>query len=220
MDKVTEAIINKLPRLISQRPLEWARTNPDHPAIVEDKVSWTYRDLAIAVEKTKHLLSELGIRPGDRVLVINENGRAFVALLFACSELGACIVSVNARLSASEIDNIQVHCQPRRTIYMAEVSSEAMSHAERHGGEILEADMIGKLFIGKLADVKQGPVYEESEKQLAVMIYTTGTTGNPKGVMLSHRNLLFISESTKDVRGFTEEDYVYVTLPLSHIFGL
>ena len=52
------------------------------------------------------------------------------------------------------------------------------------------------------------------------MIYTTGTTGNPKGVMLSHRNLLFISESTKDVRGFTEEDYVYVTLPLSHIFGL
>ena len=95
-----------------------------------------------------------------------------------------------------------------------------MSHAERHGGEILEADLIGKLCIGKLADVKQGPVYEESEKQLAVMIYTTGTTGNPKGVMLSHRNLLFISESTKDVRGFTEEDYVYVTLPLSHIFGL
>ena len=134
MDKVTEAIINKLPRLISQRPLEWARTKPDHPAIVEDKVSWSYRDLAIAVEKTKHLLSELGIRPGDRVLVINENGRAFVALLFACSELGACIVSVNARLSASEIDNIQFHCQTRRTIYTVEVSSEAMSHAERHGG--------------------------------------------------------------------------------------
>ncbi len=41
MDKVTEAIINKLPRLISQRPLEWARAKPDHPAIVEDKVSWT-----------------------------------------------------------------------------------------------------------------------------------------------------------------------------------
>ena len=51
MDKVTEAIINKLPRLISQRPLEWARTKPDHPAIVEDKVNWSYRDLAIAVEK-------------------------------------------------------------------------------------------------------------------------------------------------------------------------
>ena len=136
MDKVTEAIIKKLPRLISQRPLEWARTKPDHPAIVEDKVSWSYRDLAIAVEKTKHLLSELGIRPGDRVLVINENGRAFVALLFACSELGACIVSVKARLSASEIDNIKVHCQPRSTIYTEEVSSEAMSHGERHGGVI------------------------------------------------------------------------------------
>ena len=78
MDKVTEAIINKLPRLISQRPLEWARTKPDHPAIVEDKVSWSYRDLAIAVEKTKHLLTELGIRPGDRVLVINENGYALL----------------------------------------------------------------------------------------------------------------------------------------------
>ena len=106
MDKVTEAIINKLPRLISQRPLEWARTKPDRSAIVEDKVSWTYRDLAIAVEKTKHLLTEHGIRPGDRVFVISENGRAFVALLFACSELDACIVSSNARLSASEIDDI------------------------------------------------------------------------------------------------------------------
>ena len=170
MDKVTESIINKLPQLISQRPLEWAETKPDHPSIVEDKVSWSYRDLAIAVEKTKHLLAEIGIRPGDRVLVINENGRAFVALLFACSELGACIVSVNARLSASEIDNIQVRCQPRRAIYTVGVSSEAMSHAERQGGEICEADMVGKLCIGKLADVKQGPVNEESEKQLAVMI--------------------------------------------------
>ena len=72
MDKVTEAIINKLPRLISQRPLEWARTKPDHPAIVEDKVSWTYRDLAIAVEKSKHLLTKYGIRPGDRSWVERE----------------------------------------------------------------------------------------------------------------------------------------------------
>ena len=66
MDKVTEAIINKLPRLISQRPLEWARTKHAHLAIVEDKVSLSYRDLAIAVKKTKHLLSDHGIRSGDR----------------------------------------------------------------------------------------------------------------------------------------------------------
>jgi acyl-CoA synthetase (AMP-forming)/AMP-acid ligase II len=73
--------------------------------------------LADAVDEAKSLLIGLGVRPGDRVLLINENCRTFVALLLACSELNACTVSVNARLSASEIDNIQAHCQPRRTFY-------------------------------------------------------------------------------------------------------
>ena len=220
MDAVTKEILGKLPRLISHRPLEWAIKSPDRPAIVEDEVTWTYKGLADAVDEAKSLLIGLGVRPGDRVLLINENCRTFVALLLACSELNACTVSVNARLSASEIDNIQAHCQPRRTFYTAEVSPDAIAHGERHGAEIREIGMLGKLCIGTLADVQEEPVFKESEKQVAVMIYTTGTTGNPKGVMLSHRNLLFISEATKDVRGFTPDDYVYLTLPLSHIFGL
>ncbi len=220
MDAVTKEILAKLPRLISHRPFEWAKKSPGRPAIVEDEVTWTYKDLAIAVEGAKALLMGLDVRPGDRVLMINENCRAFVALLLACSELEACAVSVNARLSALEIDNIRAHCQPRRTFYTAEVSPDAIAHGERHGAEIREISMLGKLSIGSLADVQEEPVFKESEKHVAAMIYTTGTTGNPKGVMLSHQNLLFISETTKDVRGFTPDDYVYLTLPLSHIFGL
>ncbi len=220
MDAVAKEILLKLPRLISHRPLEWAKQSPDHPAIVEDEVTWTYKDLAIAVDRAKALLIVHGVRPGDRILLINENCRAFVALLLACSELEACAVSVNARLSALEIDNIRDHCQPRRTFYTAEVSPDAIAHGERHGAKIHEIGMLGKLSISPITDVQEEPVFKESEKQVAVMIYTTGTTGNPKGVMLSHRNLLFISEATKDVRGFTPDDYVYLTLPLSHIFGL
>ncbi|SVD03473.1 uncharacterized protein METZ01_LOCUS356327, partial [marine metagenome] len=109
MDAVTKEILAKLPRLISHRPLEWAKKSPDSQAIVEDEVTWTYKDLAIAVEGAKALLMGLDVRPGDRVLMINENCRAFVALLLACSELEACAVSVNARLSALEIDNIRAH---------------------------------------------------------------------------------------------------------------
>jgi long-chain acyl-CoA synthetase len=216
----TADILARLPRRISHRPLAWAKKTPNTPAVIEDGVTWTYGDLAKAVDEAKALLMGLGVRPGDRVLIINENCRAFVALLLACSELDAWAVTVNARLSSLEIDTIQAHCQPRRTFYTTEVSPEATAHGQRHGAEVREIGMLGTLGIGPLADVQEEKVYPESEKQVAAMIYTTGTTGNPKGVMLSHRNLLFISEATKDVRGLRQDDYVYVTLPLSHIFGL
>ena len=71
MDAVTKEILGKLPRLISHRPLEWAIKSPDRPAIVEDEVTWTYKGLANAVDEAKSLLIGLGVRPGDRVLLIN-----------------------------------------------------------------------------------------------------------------------------------------------------
>ncbi|MCW9033980.1 MAG: AMP-binding protein [Rhodospirillales bacterium] len=209
-----------LPRRISTRPLEWAAKDPDRPAVIEDDVRWSYGDLAEAVKEAKALLVGLGVWPGDRVLILNENCRAFVALLLACSEIDAWAVTLNARLSAREVDNIQLHCQPRRTFYTTGVSEDASEHARRHGASIREIGMLGQIGFGPLLNTEAEEVFEDSAEQVAAMIYTTGTTGRPKGVMLTHRNLLFISESGIALRGMRDDDYVYVTLPLSHIFGL
>ncbi len=210
----------ELPRRISTRPLEWAKKEPHRPAVIEDEVNWTYGDLAEAVQEAKNLLVGLGVWPGDRVLIVNENCRAFVALLLACSEIDAWAVTLNARLSDREVDNIQAHCQPRRTIYTTEVSEEATAHSRRHGADRREIGMLGQIAIGPLRDTEQEEVFESNAEQVAAMIYTTGTTGTPKGVMLTHRNLVYISDNGAPVRGMTKDDYVYVTLPLSHIFGL
>ena len=82
---------------------------------------------------------------------------------------------------------------------------------------------------GPLSDIGVGPLNEaaaaepvefDSARQVAVLIYTSGTTGKPKGVMLSHRNLLVSAGTTALFRRMTEQDKVYVVLPISHIVGI
>ena len=67
----------------------WAKRFPDRPALVEADGTWTYRQLASAISETQSRLCKLGVRPGDRVMIVGENCRAFVAILLAVSALDA-----------------------------------------------------------------------------------------------------------------------------------
>src|SRR5690606_34568383 len=112
------------------------------------------------------------------------------------------MVNVNARLAAQEVDAIREHSQARRVLYTTAVSAEAMAHATRHGAkEVVIAGLSG-LAMGALnTECHPEPVFADSKDQVAALIYTTGTTGRPKGVMLTHRNLLFIAATSSQVRG-------------------
>src|SRR5271155_4696781 len=83
-----------------------AKRLPDHPALVENTGTWTYRQFASAVSDTESWLRELNVRPGDRVMIVGENCRAFVTILLAAAGLDAWPVLVNARLSPREIEQI------------------------------------------------------------------------------------------------------------------
>ena len=96
---------------------------------MEASGTWTYRQLASAVSDTQRWLLASGVRPGDRVMIVCENCRAFVAILLALAALDAWPVLVNARLSAREIDEIRDHCGARRVIYTTTVSPHAREHA-------------------------------------------------------------------------------------------
>ena len=93
-----------LPYRISDIVKPWAERLPDQLALVEAGGSWNYRRLDTVVGETQTWLRELGIRSGDRVMLVGENSRAFVAVLVAAASLDAWPVLVNARLSAREID--------------------------------------------------------------------------------------------------------------------
>ncbi|MEP7156218.1 MAG: AMP-binding protein [Betaproteobacteria bacterium] len=195
--------------------------NGNGKALYQEGSYWTYRDLADNYAKVAALLTGQGVRAGDRVMIIGENSLALVTLLFAVSSLDAWAVMVNARLSAREIDTVREHCGARRTLYLVADCGEAVAHAARHTASSLDLGNAGPIEISPLNETcVPEPVHADSHQQVAALIYTSGTTGSPKGVMLTHHNLLFIAAVSGSLRRIVDADHVYAVLPISHVYGL
>jgi long-chain acyl-CoA synthetase len=214
-----------LPSRISDVVRPWAASAPDSLALIEASGAWTYRQLASAISTTQAWFSKLGVRPGDRVMIVGENCRDFVALLLASASMDAWPVLVNARVSAREIDEIQDHCGARRVFFCTSVSPNAADHATRLGAAFESVEGLGSIGVGALNDnAKAEPidvdVNDNVADRVAALIYTSGTTGLPKGVMLSHRNLLFLAAGSAKIRSLTPADCLYGILPMSHAVGL
>ena len=213
--------LQPLPTRIIDIVERWIHRSPESTAIIESSGSWTYRQLWTAIRRTQIWLAELGVRPGDRVMVVCENSRATIALFFALSQMNAWPVLVNARLSPKEIDEIRDHSGARRLVYTTAVSVHARKHALRHNANLETISDLGLLGIGPLnEDVQPEPVEANESESIGALIYTSGTTGRPKGVMLTHRNLLFAAEVSSKIRALTPADRMYGLLPISHIVGL
>jgi acyl-CoA synthetase (AMP-forming)/AMP-acid ligase II len=214
-------LLSDLPNRISDVIKPWSERTPEQPALVETSGTWTYRQLASAVSDAQEWLVNAGVRPGDRVMLVCENCRAFIAVLFALAELNAWPALLNARLSATEVDQIRGHCGARRVIYTTSVSPHAREHAKRHGAVVLEVASLGSIAIGPLNEtVEPEPIESAVPDRVAALIYTSGTTGLPKGVMLTHRNLLFVAAVSAKIRSLSPDDRLYGVLPMSHAVGL
>jgi len=214
-------MLNNLPERICDVITVWSERSPDHPALVEASGTWTYRELASVVSNVQSWLLDLGVRPGDRVMVVCENCRAFVAILFAIAGIDAWPALVSARLSAKEVDSIRDHCGARRVIYTTSVSQQAREHAKRNGAVTQDVASLGSIAIGPLNEgVEPEPIDNEIQQRVAALIYTSGTTGLPKGVMLTHRNLLFVATVSARIRSLSPDDRLYGVLPMSHAVGL
>jgi long-chain acyl-CoA synthetase len=214
-------ILTRLPPRVSDVVKPWAKASPDHAALVEAAGAWTYLQLASAIAGSEAWLLESGVRPGDRVMIVGENCRAFVAVLLALAGMDAWPVVVNARLSPREIDEVRDHCGARRVIYTTNVSPHAAEHARRDGATIGNVGDLGSIAIGPLNDnVAPESLEANVTDRVASLIYTSGTTGVPKGVMLTHRNLLFVAAVSARIRALTTDDRFYGVLPMSHSVGL
>src|SRR5271167_406905 len=216
-------IINSLPPRLGDVIRPWVERTPDHPALVEASGSWTYKQLNTAVQETQTWLRDLGVRPGDRVMIVIENCRAFVAILFALTAMDAWPVLVNSKLSAREVDEIREHCGARRVLYMTAVSPQATQHAKRHNAVIAPVGNLGPLGVGPLNEnVQPEPIdpADPPENHVGALIYTSGTTGLPKGVVLTNRNMLFMAGVSAKIRALSLRDRLYGILPMSHAVGL
>jgi len=198
-----------------------ARRLPDRPAVSDERNAWTYRELAERIARMAGGLRAYGLVPGDRVLLSLENCGEFFELLFGCWAAGLCAVPANARL------------HPREVEYIAENSGARLLVATPALAETLAPLQSS---VGTLDRViaTRGPAYDallsarkplrpepDAPTDRAWLFYTSGTTGRPKGAVLTHRNLLFMSQCYEaDIDQLDERDTHLCAAPVSHGAGL
>lgn len=175
---------------------------------------WSWSDFKTASEAAADVLRDHGVRAGDRVVLLVENSAAALAFLYATSRLGGIVIPFNARQTPAELLRVLDHAEPAAVVMMSAVSDNAAAHAERMGARAVS----GAFGAVHVLALKGTP--EDSAEDVAVILYTTGTTGAPKGVMLTHDNMKFGGQASANLRWMVPEDLIFGVLPISHVFGL
>lgn len=160
------------------------------------------------------------LAPGERVVVYMENRPEFLDIVFACWTAGLCVVPVNAKLHAREVEHVVRDCGAQLVISSESLADDLMRVLREQDSRAAFVSTGTQAFArlyeaAPLACANVGPA------DLAWIFYTSGTTGRPKGAMLSHRNLLFMSMAyAADIEQVRPGDTKVHAAPLSHGSGL
>jgi long-chain acyl-CoA synthetase len=193
-----------------------AHRGPDHPALLEPgrglALSWSELDAAVTAEAGR--LVGAGTRPGDRVLIRLGNGARFCIALFGALRSGAVAVPVGTQTTERELAVIVADCQP--SVLVAEPDDTAASNTAGAATVLPPPEPNSTPSSGQSADSVGGG------EDLAVLGYTSGTTGVPRGVQLSHRALLANRVQIAELRPVpvSPADRVLLQLPMFHLYGL
>jgi long-chain acyl-CoA synthetase len=198
-----------------------ARTFPERPAVfLRERLLHDYRTLALrAAAIARHLRNELKPVPGDRVVIFMRNRPEYLELMYAILWAGLVAVPVNARLHPKELVWIVENAQARLLFAEAADVESTMAAIEPAAAPRVIApessDYAAMLAAAPLALEHRAP------DELAWLFYTSGTTGRPKGVMLTHRNLLAMALTYfADVDPVEPDDTTIYAAPMSHGAGL
>lgn len=193
---------------------------PDALAMIDHADGkFTWSELAQATQDAKAVLLTQGVKPGDRVVMVFENCLAVCAFLFAASQLDAISVPLNARLTHAELDRLITHSDPSAVVFCADASDAAVIHGKAFSAKPAMG-RFGTVGLFQRNGSQPEPCFEAADEQVAILLYTSGTTGVPKAAMLTHNNLMSAAQASAKVRGMRDGDMTYLALPLSHIFGL
>jgi fatty-acyl-CoA synthase len=212
----------------------WSELHPHKTAIIFEGNRISYLELHQRVNRSCCWLQSLGIEKGDRVAVMLGNCPEFLELFLACSRLGALFVPINYRLAAPELDYTLANSRPRLFVFGAEfvetVSSLNLNKrrllmllagipACTRIADVLDYHADSAPFEGQqpfLTDLMAPAVPEEAH----VIMYTSGTTGQPKGAVLSHRKTFFNCLNADIFFKLHFDDKMLIVLPLFHSGGL
>ncbi len=190
---------------------------PDRAAVVSEDREISYRDLARLIARTSNAAHGLGLQPGDRVALVSGNRLDYVAIVAGLSDAGVVVATLGAKLTVSELLGIFADCTPRYVL--GDESSEAAREAARLAGIPFLGLDAG--WSGALVAASDSPFVSRAlETDCFGLAYTSGTTGAPKGVMLTHRSrsLTFMAMAA-EYGCFAPADKFLVVTPMSHGAG-
>jgi len=205
-----------------------ARLFPNRPGLICGERQLTYSQFNERVNRLANALTKLGLKKGENVSILQYNYPETYVSLFACFKCGLGAVPINFRLHPKEFAFIIDHSESRAAILSPEFNDAIMQVRDRipnarylitldgAGGEFLDYDSLLDEASGEFSDVDVSP------DDMAWLFYTSGTTGMPKGAMLTHRNLMAMTMNFyADIApGFTQDDVILHAAPLSHGSGL
>jgi fatty-acyl-CoA synthase len=210
---------------ISQRAL----TDPDRPFLKDEDGgmrSFDNRQFNERTNRMAHALASLGVTKGDRVSALMLNSSEFLEIFFACAKTGAIFVPINYRLANPEISYMVNDSAPKVLIYTSDFAekvahlkgeTDAVSAWFRHSGPVLSEDPDITSFVEAFPSHEPVVEAEVTQDDPLLIMYTSGTTGDPRGAVLTHQNVIF--DSVHNIINFSLDKGFrsLVTAPLYHV---
>jgi acyl-CoA synthetase (AMP-forming)/AMP-acid ligase II len=209
-------------------PRHYARTTPDATALSDATGSTTFAELDARSNRIANVLLNFGVLEGARVAFLGKNTTRYFEVLFGVSKVGAALLPLNWRLAAPELEEILRDSTPEVLIADHEFVSFAVDAAARAGIQvhIIEFDSAQResaeldILVRSASDAD--PAVEVDPWCTAILMYTSGTTGKPKGAQLSHQGYLYLRlcEHLEPSFGYAADDLMLTVMPLFHAMAV
>jgi fatty-acyl-CoA synthase len=204
-----------------------ARRTPDRAALIFGERTRTYREMDATVNRTAHALAAAGLRKGDRMLLMSANSDDFVIALYAAWRLGAIVVPVNPAAPAGELRYLLEDAQPALMVFglgasaaVAACTVEALPWLVSPPIGLDPAEGYAELTVLASSYPESEPNVEVDETDDAAILYTSGTTGRPKGALFDHHRLLWVGIASALVLGMRDGDRILHAAPMYHAADL
>ena len=206
-----------------------ALLRPDKEAVVYHGRRHSYQSFNSFINRLSHWLIDEGIKTGDRVLLLGYNSDVLAACIFAVLKSGAIFVPLNPQTISAHLDYVVDDCKPRRVIVESSLLPLCNHILDKHRVAALEipdsiafqdCDTSKRIYSKWNSYPNSSPKVQVNPDHLAAIIYTSGSTKFPKGVMAPHRQIMFATSAINKVLHNSPEDTILCGLPFSFDYGL
>lgn len=209
---------------IAETLIHRARLTPDDEGFVGQNYRYTFKEINMRVNRFAAYLREQGVLPGERVAVLCKNNDHLALCIYASAKIGSVTVILNWRLQTAELDYILNNCGATFLLYDGEFDDTvnqlrntiAVRSYLRKGEQSPDVEFESAL--AKQTDSE--PQLSQGGDDAAIIMYTSGTTGKPKGAVLTHNNLLWSSLGLSHTLDWNYKDRFLLVAPIFHIGGL